>query len=770
MVLVPRVADAQRSVGQVRIEVRDAAGALVDATGIIESDATQVRRAFAVDPTGVHVAVDLPFGLYRIEVARPGFDRHVSAVDVRSALPLAHPVVLTLAGFSTNVSVTAGPATILDPYRGGAVHSIGADLLRDRPVSAPGRSLIDLINTQPGWLLEANGILHARGSEYQVQYVVDGIPLRDNRSPAFAQSLGVEEFESMTVRTAGYPAEFGSKLGAVIEVSTIRDTQPGFRGIATFEAGSFATLNGYLSGQYSTGATTAGLAIERMTTDRYLDPPNEANFTNDGQATGASLRLEHAWSDGNRIRGYFYHRGSRFQVPNEALQEQAGQRQRRTAEETLGQVAHQHVLAPSVLLNARAMARVSDATLDANDRSIPIRPFQHRSLREVHTNGSVTMHRGRSEMKAGGELTFGALDERFESVITARELAGFEVFDDDVPERFAFEDSGSAREHALFAQTLTRVGPATVAAGIRYDYYRLRTRDHAFSPRLSASWFAAPLDLVVHASYDRTFETPPSENILLASANVVEALGGEGESLTIEPSRGHFFETGFSKQLFTRVRLDGTLFSRRATNVVDDDLLLNTGVSFPLTFSRAVVTGAEAKLEIAAWGPISGWVSYSRSSGRGELPFAGGLFLGDEAEELLEDEGTFRLSQDQRHTMRARGRVALSRRTWAAVAGRYDSGLPIEVEGVFDRELLVQQYGAAVVEQADFGAERVRASWSLDASAGATLYERGGRTLRLQADVFNVTDRLNVINFAGLLSGTAIAPRRSMAIRLHATF
>ncbi len=767
---VARPADAQRTVGQVRIEVRDATGALVDAVGTIESDATQVRRAFAVDPTGVHVAVDLPFGLYRIEVERPGFDRYVSTVDVRSALPLTHPVMLMLAGFSTAVNVTGERATILDPYRGSAVHSIGADLLRDRPVSAPGRSLIDLVNTQPGWLLEANGILHARGSEYQVQYVVDGIPLRDNRSPAFAQSLGVEEFESMTLRTAGYPAEFGGKLGAVIEVSTARDPRQGFHGAATFEAGSFSTMSGYASGQYSTGRTTAGVAVERMTTHRYLDPPTEANFTNDGAATGASVRLEHAWSEGNRLRGYFYHRGSRFHVPNEALQEQAGQRQRRTTEESLGQIAHQDVLSPTVLVNVRAMARVSDAALDANDRSIPIRPFQDRDLREVHTNGSVTVHRGRSEMKAGGELTFGALDERFESAITARELGGFEVFDDDVPERFAFEDSGTAREHALFAQTLTRVGPATIAAGVRYDYSRLRTRDHAFSPRVSGSWFAVPLGLVIHASYDRTFETPPSENILLASANVVEALGGEGESLTIEPSRGHFFETGFSKQLFNRVRLDGTLFSRRATNVIDDDLLLNTGVSFPLTFSRAVITGAEAKLDIAAWGPLSGWVSYSNSNGKGELPFAGGLFLGDDAEELLEEDGTFRLSQDQRHTARARGRVALSPRTWAALAARYDSGLPVEAEGVLDRDLLVQQYGAAVVEQADLDAEHVRASWSVDASAGATLYDRDGRTLRLQADVFNITNRLNVINFAGLLSGTAIAPRRSMAIRLNATF
>jgi hypothetical protein len=772
LILLPGVAAAQRTVGEVRIEVRDPVGAPVEATGTIESNSTQIRRAFSVDRSGVHVAADLPFGLYRVEVMRSGFDRNVSVVDVRSALPITHQVTLALAGFTAAVNVSAEPATILDPFRGAQAYSIGADVLRDRPSSAPGRSLIDLVNTQPGWLLEANGILHARGSEYQVQYVVDGIPLRDNRSPAFAQSLGVEEFESMTVRTGGYPAEFGSKLGGVVELSTARDTRDGFHGSASFGAGSFSTVNGYGSAQYAPrgSRTIAGLGVEAMTTGRYLDPPNEMNFTNHGDAAGASGRLEHAWTDAGRTRAYVYRRRSDFEVPNEALQEDAGQRQTRSASETLAQAAHQQVLSSSMLFNARVMARTSEATLTANAASIPVRPFQDRGLSELHTNASVSAHRGRHEFKAGGELTFMSLDEAFSSTITARELGDEMVFDDDVPDRFAFDGEAALREHALFAQDLVRLGPVTVAAGLRYDYYRLGTAAHALSPRLSGSWFAEPLGLVVHAAYDRTFETPPVENLLLASANVVDDLGGEGQSVAIEPSRGHFAEAGVSKQLGTGIRLDATVFSRRASNVVDDDLLLNTGVSVPLTFSGAVVQGFEAKLDIAASGPVSGWVSYSNMTATGDWPFAGGLFLGDDAEALLEGEGRFRLSQDQRHTARARGRVALSPRAWLAVAGGYNSGLPIETEGVFETDLLEQQYGKDVVAQADLVTRRVRASWSLDASAGATLVNSGGRTLRLQADVFNLTDRLNVINFAGLLSGTAIAPRRSFAVRVHAGF
>jgi hypothetical protein len=40
----------------------------------------------------------------------------------------------------------------------------------------------------------------------------------------------------------------------------------------------------------------------------------------------------------------------------------------------------------------------------------------------------------------------------------------------------------------------------------------------------------------------------------------------------------------------------------------------------------------------------------------------------------------------------------------------------------------------------------------------------------VQADVRNLTDRLNVINFAGLFSGTALAAPRSGAVRVRADF
>jgi hypothetical protein len=64
----------------------------------------------------------------------------------------------------------------------------------------------------------------------------------------------------------------------------------------------------------------------------------------------------------------------------------------------------------------------------------------------------------------------------------------------------------------------------------------------------------------------------------------------------------------------------------------------------------------------------------------------------------------------------------------------------------------------------------VRPSLALDASAGVELWKKDDLRFLLQADVRNINNRVNVINFAGLFSGTAVAPPRSYALRLEADF
>jgi hypothetical protein len=313
-----------------------------------------------------------------------------------------------------------------------------------------------------------------------------------------------------------------------------------------------------------------------------------------------------------------------------------------------------------------------------------------------------------------------------------------------------------------------RLGAWTVNAGVRWDHYQFVVDESAVSPRLGIAWSWPAADLVVRASYDRAFQTPAVENLLLASSPAVDTLNDNVVRLPVQPSLGNFYEAGFSKVLFGRARLDVSQYRRDMRDFADDDLLLNTGVSFPIAFRKARISGTDVKLELPHWRALSGFVSYANMLGVGYLPITGGLLLGSDSAISLSSTDRFPVSQDQRNTARARVTCQVSPRAWVALAASYGSGLPVAFAG--DREQAIAQYGPRIVDRVDFVRGRVLPSESLDASTGIVLVKTSTHAIRLQADVLNLTNRLNVIDFAGLFSGTALAPPRSAGIRLQAEF
>ena len=753
---------APTNTGELRLSVTDSAGLPLQSAVTLISEANQVARNLETDPQGRLVAKRLPFGVYRLEVSSAGFASFEGLLNIQSALPTERRITLALAPVQTQVTVSPDE-TLLDLNRIGTLHRIGSETLQHRLTILPGRSLSDLVNTQPGWLLEANGILHPRGSEYQVQYVLDGLPITDNRSPSFAPEIEADDVRAMTILTGGYPAEYGRKLGGVIEVVTAGDATHGVHGSLVASAGSFGTATGYAAMQYGWDRGALGGSASVAQTDRYLDSPVEENFTNSGAAWNAATQFERELDDANRLGVIVRHGRTAFLVPNERLQQESGQRQDRESHETAAQLSYQRIVSGSLLGDLRGMARGLSSRLWSNPFSTPILAGQNRGFREVYLKGSITARAGAHEWKAGFDVDFGTLSERFSYRITDPDQ-----FDRGTPSRFSFTDRGRNGEQALFVQDQMRFGGWTISAGVRWDHYKLLVDEYALSPRVGLAWFWPGADLVVRASYDRAFQTPAVENLLLASSSELESLNDSVVRLPVRPSLGNFYEAGFSKRLFGTVRFDATHFSRHMTNFADDDLLLNTGVSFPVAYEKAHIRGTEIKLELARWRALSGSVSYANMTGVGYLPITGGLLLGDDAPEALTSTDRFPVSQDQRNTVRTRVSYRLSPTGWVALAGSYGSGLPVEFTG--DLEQAVAQYGERIVNRVDLERGRVRPSFSLDASGSIILLKTERRSVRVQADVLNLTNRLNVINFAGLFSGTAVAPPRSVGIRVQAQF
>jgi hypothetical protein len=767
---------AQANNGELRLKVTDPSGLGVKTAVRIVSEANQYRNALATDDQGYLDVQRLPYGVYQLTIRRPGFADDSESIEIRSSIPKDYTVQLKVSSVEQSVTVTSAN-TLIDPDQAGAVSQVGSDLIQNRVSSIPGRSIQDLVNSQPGWLYEGNAVLHPRGSEYQTQFVVDGIPLTDNRSPSFGPEIEADDVQSMSIYTAGIPAEYGRKMGGVVEVNTMEDSQQGFHGQAVLSGGSFDTAGAFAEGQYVWGQNTFGVSASGDMTAHYLNPVVLQNYTNRSTVGDFSVHYQRNLTPKDRLSLIVRHELSRYELPNEQVQEAAGQLLTADNFETMGIISYEHTFSPNVVADLRGMVRDNANDFYSNADSTPVEILQHNWFREGYFKGSITVSHGRDEIKAGVESDAIFLNENFNYNITDDTQ-----FDPSTPLTFSFVASRPDLEQSAYVQDLIRLGNWTINAGLRWDHYQLILNRQAVDPRLSISRYFPSADLVVHFSYDRVFQTPSFENMLLSSSTAAAGLDTISVQLPVEPSEGNYYEVGLTKGFFKKFKLDANYFRRLVNNYADDDQIDNTTISYPIAFRKAIIYGAEAKLDLPLAHGFSGFLSYSYTVGNAWFPVTGGLFLGDDA--VIPTTGHFPDSQDQRNTVRGRVRYQVAPRLWIAGGIQYDTGLPFDFQ--CDPSLTLQQciygdpatgvvgveqiYGQQIINRLNFPRDRILPSFQVSASAGADIYKSDRLNMRLQVDGENLTNVIDVIDFGGLFSGNAIGPSRSFALRLTTNF
>ena len=183
-------------------------------------------------------------------------------------------------------------------------------------------------------------MLHPRGSEYQTQFVVDGIPLTDNRSPGFGPEIEADDVESLKIYTAGIPAEFGRKMGGVVEVNTLRDAQPGLHGQIGLSGGSFETAGAIRQVQYTWGQNTLGVSATGNMTDHYLNPVVPENYTNNGTTGSFALSYERDLTPKDRLTLIARHALARYESPTNWCSRTGGPRGRPSASRRPAQAEH----------------------------------------------------------------------------------------------------------------------------------------------------------------------------------------------------------------------------------------------------------------------------------------------------------------------------------------------------------------------------------------------------------------------------------------------
>src|SRR5215207_7103609 len=386
---------AQARIGTIQGTVKDPNGAVVpNAKVTVTQSVTGYNQTAQADADGAFKLVNVPFNTYTVRAEAPGFQGVEQAVDLESGIPVQLDLALAVAGTAETVTVTSGGSAELETDRTSADTDIAQTILERPPGASPSRAIESIVASTPGFVTDDNGRMHPRGSESQVQYVIDGVPVTDNMSAIFSTSLDARTLRTVEVLTGGIPAEFGDKLGGVINVNTRSGLEGPTQGGVSFSGGSFST--GEVAADFATHTNKLGFLtnLSASTSQRYLDPPTLDNFHNFGRTGKAFFRLDYQFDANNSLRGVFNFGGSNFQVPNRFFQEVAGQDQRQRLRDNSQNISFQHIFSPDAVAQFSFFHRQSNSKLISNPLSTPVVADQDRTLQNYGGLGSLALTSG----------------------------------------------------------------------------------------------------------------------------------------------------------------------------------------------------------------------------------------------------------------------------------------------------------------------------------------------------------------------------------------
>jgi outer membrane receptor protein involved in Fe transport len=786
--LVVSSASAQTRIGTILGTVKDPNGAVVaGATVSLIQPVTGLKQTAQTDSQGQFRLGNLPFNTYTVRVDGAGFQSSESFIDLESALPMNLDLTLQPGEISDTVNVT-GNSTLIEPDKTSSDTDIDQTLIERQAGAAPSRGIEAIVASVPGFASDDNGRLHPRGSESQVQYVIDGVPVTDNLSAIFSTSLDARTLRTVEVLTGGIPAEFGDKLAGIVNVNTRSGLEMPTQGSVTISGGSFST--GEISTDFATHTKKFGFLsnLSATTSQRFLDPPTIDNFYNFGRTGKGFVRLDYHFDEKNLIRGTFIFGGSNFQVPNRVDQEAAGQEQRQRLRDSSQFISFEHIFSPSTLGQFSFFNRYGTARLTSNAQSTPVVAFQDRTLQNYGGVVAISVSKGIHNVKFGGQFTHTPVREEFSFYPTepfpdltdpngnpvANPVNAFSATNP-----FLFRGRKSGNAVGLYVQD--RFSPFlnfTIDAGLRYDSYKLLISDDAFSPRVGFAYYIPRTHTTIRASYNRLFQYPPAENLLLASSSEAAALSplsvvqGQSGVRPILPDKQNVYEAGVQQQISRFFRLGLSVYQKRIVNFGDKDQFFDTGIIFPITISSGRVTGEEVRLESSEIAGFRGFFSYANSRAYGVTPINGGLFLGEAVETLDQPGLKFANDHDQRNSAQFQLSYTHHRSgIYALFGGRYDSGYPTDVEpGTTLAQFVADGFDPRLYNDIDFQRGRTRPRTVLDFSIGADLFRKERASLNVQFDVRNLTNELFLYNFESVFSGTHVGYPRLFSGRMSVRF
>jgi len=580
------------------------------------------------------------FGDYTVEANSPGLVGDHQHLQLNSSQ--VAEVELTLVNEEEVITIKEDWAVPPPPPVTGSVTTMSRQTLDELP-GGNDRPVTDVLATQPGFVVDALGNVYARGNHANVQYQIDGVPVPDSVGSLFAASIPVRMIQNLEIYTGGMPAEFGDRLGAVVNLTTRAATDHP-EGAAQVRYGSYNTVE--------PGVTYATKLTDRIgvfggasfvTSDRALDPPSIDPLHDHGYSSRVFGRIDWQQCDCNRYELFATYGHNRFQIPLDPIATQFDPAHPRpvdqygndapafvprttssteTEDELFTALAFTHkldngqfLLAPLYKLShgvlfgdaMRALGPTSDPDAVASDVD--------RLAHHVGAIGAYTLKSGSHLFKAGA----GA--DLLHGLTTFTEYGRLPAGGVDPAMTVRGTDDTNAATSGAYAQDHITLGQLAIDAGLRVDEQHVmleggKTDDQAgVSPRLGAS-YSFTKETIIHLFTGVNWQPPAP----LDATNAARALGIDTSNAAydLKAETDLYAEGGIATRLVNELRGGLTAWGRYAYNQLDDVSIGSTSLVSNYNFDRGRAGGLEASLDLKVGPWLSGFANASYGFAQGE--------------------------------------------------------------------------------------------------------------------------------------------------------
>ncbi|MDQ2921867.1 MAG: TonB-dependent receptor [Acidobacteriota bacterium] len=810
--------------GTVTGVVTDPNSAVVpNATVTIANAVTGYTRTATTDAEGAFRFSDVPPNNYQLKASAPGFSSEQQSLTVWTSVPISVKIPLAVSSASETVTITSDAAQALENIS--TTHTdVDQSSITRLPVRSVGSGLSDVVTlAAPGVVADSNGFFHPLGDHAQTSYSTDNQPVSDQQSKAFSTQLPPNAIQSMEIITGSTPAEYGDKTSLVVNAITksgLNQKKP--TGDFSTTYGTFGTIGQDASLAYGTAKAGNFVTFNFERSRRFLDAPEFTVLHDKGSAGSIFDRIDYSPNSKDTFHLNLFFARNSFQTPNQFDQQALGQDQRQLVHSVNIAPGYVHIFGATTVLSINPYYRLDNVKYFASPNPFSDQTMtfsQSRRLNNAGVKADLSYVKGRHNAKFGVQLShtflsesfrFGITDPDFNNPASPDFLPGLLPFDLTRGGRqFAFRGHTDIKQEAIYAQDTLTLGNATASFGVRFDNYNGITKGRLLQPRLGISYHIKSTGTVLRGSFMRSFESPYNENLILSSVTGAGGLAngvlGDTSNLPLRPGARSQFNAGFQQAIGKHLLLDMDYFIKRTNNAYDFNVLLNTSVTFPISWQKSKVDGASLRLNLTNYKGLSAFIVAGHTRARFFPPETGGLFFNSNL-----PAGVFRIDHDQK--LEQTTQVQYQFEHWKKVAPyvnftwRYDSGLVAgsvpdfasTLDFTADQQAQIGLFCGSVFatptqpilscNSANRGALRVRIPVQgtenddtnpprigprhlFDFSVGTdNLLATEQKKLTLRFTAMNITNKVTLYNFLSTFSGTHFVAPRTFQIQAGVTF